>query len=189
MKRIKIDNGDGTVSMADPLFPEALFNRTYLDYLLACGSRGVAPSLSLEEYETGSGYDLYIDQYAQVASQVIGPDGVTVVGNFPYEIILAGNVPVDRTFRAAWEPKPGVVGVNMPRARIMQMDRIRGRRAIKFVELDNAHRTADDDNDGQLKAQIAQERKVLRDIPETFDLEVATTPEELANLWPPELSE
>lgn len=104
-----------------------------------------------------------------------------------YEIIPVSSVPNNRTFREAWERGSGTVSVNMEKARGLWMAKIRASRNLKLNELDVAYMRADEENNGQLKAQIAQQKLALRNLPETFDLSSATTPEELKAIWPSEL--
>lgn len=70
------------------------------------------------------------------------------------------------------------VKVNMNKARDIHMGRIRGARDIKLAKLDIE----------QLKGEdVAEEKQTLRDLPNTFDLTSASTPEELKALWPNKL--
>ena len=75
--------------------------------------------------------------------------------------------------------------INMPKARGIQMDKIREVRnkelAVKDIEFMKALEADDDSH----KA-IAAEKQVLRDIPQTFDL-TTNTAEELKEKWPTEL--
>jgi hypothetical protein len=58
------------------------------------------------------------------------------------------------------------------------MDNIRSKRDEKLKELDIE----------QLKGvDVSAQKQVLRDIPQTFDLTGAATPDELKTLWPPEV--
>lgn len=97
-----------------------------------------------------------------------------------WRIVDVTAIPQDRTFRNAWtdnEPTP-TVDVDMVKARDIHMDCIRKARDEKMKALDIE----------QLKGvDVAAEKQALRDIPQTFNLEVAATPEELKTLWPDEL--
>lgn len=91
------------------------------------------------------------------------------------EKIEPHQIPKDRTFRDAWGHD---LKVRMPKARQIHMDRIRVARDRRLKELDIE----------TLKGIDVQDKKqVLRDIPQNFDLTIATTPEELSALWPTEL--
>ena len=93
----------------------------------------------------------------------------------PFQILADGAMP-DRTFRAAWKAVPGGVEVDMPRARVIHMGRIRVKRDKELKRLDIE----------QLKGvDVEAQKQVLRDLPQTIDLATAATPEEL--LSPPEL--
>lgn len=93
--------------------------------------------------------------------------------------ITADKIPTDRTFRNAWKHgDDGLVTVHMPTARNMHMDKIREERNKKLQHLDVEQLKGND---------VAAEKKIMRNIPQTFDLTGATTPEELSALWPDEL--
>lgn len=81
----------------------------------------------------------------------------------------------DRTFRDAWGHD---LKVDMPRARAIHMDKIRIARDEKLVGLDIETLRGND-------VQVAKQK--LRDIPQSFDLSVAKTPDSLKLLWPEEL--
>lgn len=86
-------------------------------------------------------------------------------------------IPGDETFRDAWVDggdQAGIV-VDMPKAREIHMARIRHTRNVKLKELDIETMKGRD---------VQSEKQVLRDLPQTFDLSVAQTPEQLKELWP-----
>jgi len=77
--------------------------------------------------------------------------------------------------------------INMAKARGIQMDKIREVRNKELVKKDIDFMKALEADDGSHKA-ISAEKKVLRDIPQTFDLTTENnSPEELKNKWPEEL--
>ena len=78
------------------------------------------------------------------------------------------------------------VVINMPKARGIQMDKIRVVRDKELAKKDIEFMKALEADDGSHKA-IAAEKQVLRDIPQTFDL-TTETPEQLKKLWPEGLS-
>jgi len=82
----------------------------------------------------------------------------------------------DRSFREAWGHD---LKVDMPRARVKHMERIRRMRDKKLKELDIETLKGND---------VQEEKQVLRDIPATFDLDSASTPDELKALLPKELA-
>ncbi len=106
------------------------------------------------------------------------------------QVIDTVDIPTDRTFRNAWENKTTHVEVNMPKARIMHMDVIRKIRDIKLKILDTELMIAQEQQeqgDIALATSLISQKQVLRDIPQIFDLTVATTPDELKILMPSEL--
>ena len=76
--------------------------------------------------------------------------------------------------------------INMPKARGIQMDKIREVRNKELAKKDIEFMKALEADDGSSTA-IAVEKQTLRDIPQTFDL-TTDTPEELKNKWPEGLS-
>ena len=96
-------------------------------------------------------------------------------------------IPADRTFRGAWEDSVGVVVVNMTKAKLLHMARIRQARDAKLAELDTESLLAIESDDKLKQKQITDLKQVLRDIPQTLDLGQAQTPEQLKALWPAEL--
>ena len=104
-----------------------------------------------------------------------------------WRFIRDDELSLDRTYRAAWEDT-GSLAVNMPRARAIHMDLIRAARTPFFKALDDAYLRADEAGDTARKRQVAAQKQALRDLPTTFDLSGARTPEELKALWPQELS-
>lgn len=105
-------------------------------------------------------------------------------------IVEDHEVPSDRTFRNAWVKGqgPNKVDVDMPKAREIHMTKIRKARDKKLADMDVQYMRADEAGNASEKAAIAQQKQALRDIPTTFDLSVATTPDELKALWPAELA-
>ena len=87
-----------------------------------------------------------------------------------------------RVFRSAWKVEAGVVDVDMPKARGIQMDKIREVRNKELAKKDIEFMKALEADDGSSTA-IATEKQALRDIPQTFDL-TTDTPEELKEKWP-----
>lgn len=102
--------------------------------------------------------------------------------------VLVGEIedawPTDRTFRDAWEHQSGRVVVNMSKARAVHMGRVRVARDQALVALDAPFLRAVEEGDVPEQRRIAAEKKRLRDLPATFDLSGAATPEALAALWP-----
>ena len=75
--------------------------------------------------------------------------------------------------------------VNMPKARGIQMDKIRAVRNKELVAKDIEFMRAIEDGDTDVQATIKAKKQELRDIPQTFDLTTDNdTPEELKAKWP-----
>lgn len=104
-----------------------------------------------------------------------------------WSLIDPATIPEGREFRDALREDDGKVSHDMPRARGIHMKRIRARRNEKLAELDPEYMRADEDNDVPKKRAIAAQKRALRDLPATFDLEKAQTVDELTTLWPEEL--
>ncbi len=104
-------------------------------------------------------------------------------------ITNVSNIPSNRDFRNAWtDDTPGVkVDVDMPKARDIHMDKIRVARDKKLIDFGIEQIIAAEQDDTVKLDLIKIEKQVLRDLPQTFDLTIATTPEELKALWPTEL--
>ena len=100
----------------------------------------------------------------------------------------AGDIPTDRTYRDAWERdtsrRSAVVKTNMPKARKIHMDKIRRLRDSELEKLDKDWMKALGQNDTAQADRVEGRRQILRDIPQTFDLSTAKTPDELKALWP-----
>lgn len=89
------------------------------------------------------------------------------------------DIPKNRSLRDAWaDNKPGTqIDIDMNVARNVHMNKIRRARDERLEELDK--RKYDD--------SFEVERQKLRDLPQTFDLTKANTPEAINALWPTEL--
>lgn len=88
----------------------------------------------------------------------------------------------------AWEmDADGRPKVNIVKARLVQMDKIRTVRDVELTKLDVPAARALEDNDLPAQAAIAAQKQTLRDVPQTFDLDKLKTPETLKGAWPTEL--
>lgn len=103
----------------------------------------------------------------------------------PFEIVATSEIPSDRIFRNAWGKNGVKIKIDMPKARLIQMDKIR---ETRNRELDKS------DKQVLKKLGIGEEiftletkRQALRDIPQTFDLSGYKTPETLKAAWPDDL--
>lgn len=104
----------------------------------------------------------------------------TVPAGLSYRIINTSELPTDRTYRNAWtdEYPTNTVDVNMVKARVLHMEKIRKARDAKLKVLDVETMKG-------INVQAA--KQILRDLPATVDLSVSTV-EELKLLWPVELA-
>jgi len=88
----------------------------------------------------------------------------------------------------AWEmDTDGRPKVNIVKARVVQMDRIRKVRDAELEKLDVPYMRAMEAADTEEQEKISAQKQTLRDIPETFDLETFTTPTTLKDAYPDEL--
>jgi|TARA_B100000809_G_scaffold253211_1_gene288952 hypothetical protein len=87
-------------------------------------------------------------------------------------------------FRDAWEDNGTTIQVNMPKARDIHLGRIRRQRDDELAKLDVPYLKALESGDTAEQAHIAAQKQALRDIPQTFDLYSAKTPESLKSRWP-----
>lgn len=90
----------------------------------------------------------------------------------------------DRTFREAWTMGAGRTDVDMPKARIIHMGRIREARDAELAKLDVPYLKALETGDTIEQSRIAALKQELRDLPATFNLSTAKTPETLKSRWP-----
>lgn len=97
------------------------------------------------------------------------------------------DLPAERTFRNAWTSSGTRVTVDMPTARVIHLDRIRRVRNTRLNVLDKDWMRAVGQGDTVGAATIEAQRQALRDLPQTFDLTTAATPEELMARWPSQL--
>lgn len=116
-----------------------------------------------------------VDDYDAVIERSI-PPGVA------YNIVDVTTIPSDRTFRNAWVKGVDRVEVDMPKAREIHMGRIRKARGKELDKSDIG--VSKEVENGPVSKALKDKRQALRDLPATFDLSIATNPEELKALWP-----
>lgn len=97
--------------------------------------------------------------------------------------------PASRYFRDAWRRNGIGVDVDMPIARTIKTGKIRKERDTRLAAEDIAYMRADEANNAENKAFIAQRKQALRDLPDTVqpNLDSIATPEELEAfepVWP-----
>lgn len=131
------------------------------------------------------GFDTDDDALAVVGTLNVPVDAADVV-----ECTVA-DLPADRSFRDAWVRHTGpgpAATVDMAKARLIHMGRIRDARDAALKDKDVEWMRAMGAKDQTLADQVEAERQMLRDLPQTFNLSVALTPDELKALWPAQLS-
>lgn len=107
-------------------------------------------------------------------------------------IILATNVPSDRTFRNGWEKSGGLVQHNMPKCRALQRDRIREVRKAALPALDAEisrlmpAAIAGNATARQAIADLEARRQAWRDAPADPRIDAARSIEELKAITLPE---
>ena len=89
----------------------------------------------------------------------------------------------------AWEMgADGLPEINLAKARVVQMDKIRAVRNEELLKLDLPSLIAIERGDTDTQSEIKAKKQILRDIPATFDITTdADTPEKLKAKWPTEL--
>lgn len=92
-----------------------------------------------------------------------------------------GEIPTDRTFRAAWKAD---LTVDMDKARAIQKQRMRDARAPLLASLDVEYQRADEAGDDVAKAEIIVRKQVLRDVTADPAIAAAKTPDDLKAVWP-----
>lgn len=101
--------------------------------------------------------------------------------------IAEADIPDDASFKEAWRDDGEKVVVDMSTARAIHMDRIREARDRELAALDFETMRAVGAGDDAKRDEVETRKQALRDIPQTFDLSQAKTPDELKDLWPEEL--
>ena len=101
------------------------------------------------------------------------------------QIVDVSAIPVDRSFRNAWEiVAGGRIEHDMGKCREIHKDRLRAIRAPKLVALDIEYQRADEDGDVQRKQAVAAKKRALRDVTVDPRIQAAQTPEELKAVIP-----
>lgn len=93
-------------------------------------------------------------------------------------------IPQSREFRDEWRQDGDSIVIDQILAQAKHMSRIKEMRQKKFEEMGFPQRLNEQVETAVLDEQTRLELQRLRDIPQTFDLSVAKTPEELKALWP-----
>jgi hypothetical protein len=100
------------------------------------------------------------------------------------QIVDASEVPSDRTFRNAWKQQGALVEVDMAKARVIHLDKLREQRKPILAALDIEWMMAVAKSDTETARAIEGKRQALRDMPTDIDaqLKQAATPEELKSV-------
>ncbi len=107
-----------------------------------------------------------------------------------YKTFNQEDLPADRYFRDAWVADiENNLEVDMNKAKDIHMSAIRKWRDEQLASLDGPSLRAIETQDADAIAEIFAEKQALRDIPQTIDLDVANTPEELKNIKPEGMKE
>ena len=93
-------------------------------------------------------------------------------------------IPSDRTFRNAWKQNAGKVEHDMAKCRDLWRAHLRVLRKPKLEALDAEYMRADEIGDTGLKAQIAAQKQVLRDVTVDPAIDAAQTPQALKQFLP-----
>ncbi len=93
---------------------------------------------------------------------------------------------LSREYRDAWDDVNGEIQFNMRRARAIHISRIRSKRDKKLQALDIDYMIATEKGDSAAIRRIAEEKRVLRDLPATIQpkLDECKTIEELKAISP-----
>jgi len=177
MKRRLFERPDGSTAIVFPA-PQGR-RKILLGYTTEkdpdTGAEYKRPVYGLEPEETW---------YERVFARATPPDAVDVLDvedeDLPWE---------HKDFIDAWViDKTGrKPRVGMAKAREIHMNRIRAVRDEELKKLDTPYMLALERGLTAEAQAIAQQKQRLRDIPQTFDLSAAQTPEELRQMWPEEL--
>lgn len=175
---------DGSIAITHAVVPPEPTVRTE-SMLVGQDTEEGGVSTIVEKTPLRALYDTDMDTFlAAIAAAAQATDATLV------DAIVIGTqlvLPPDRTFRGAWRSDATGVSIDMPVARTIHMDRIREARNKVLASKDREYMIADERGNNTDKQTIAAAKQVLRDIPATVDLSVATTPEQLDALWPVEV--
>jgi hypothetical protein len=88
-------------------------------------------------------------------------------------IINVADLPSDRAYRDAWKHDKGVISLNMERARVICMDKLRDERKPILESLDIDWMKAIGTKNETLADEIESKRQALRDMPITLSTNLA----------------
>lgn len=131
--------------------------------------------------ETLSKFGTEDEAIAHVRSKSVPTDATEI------KVIDESALPANRKFRDAWVSGDAEAAVDMAKARVIHMNRIREVRNDELKKEDINFQRALESEDASAKTSVANKKQALRDIPQTFDLSGASTSDELDALWPEDL--
>jgi len=154
-------------------------------------------TVTLDDTTVG-GTTIYTDTKTEwlnrfIAKGVTAPDAaIPLHADTAYHLVDGSDVPADHScnlhceFRDSWEWNGGVK-VNMVKARLQHMARIRAVRDAELVKLDIPWMKAVETGNTSDQATITTQKQTLRDLPTTFSLDSYADPVALKAAWPSEL--
>ena len=102
-----------------------------------------------------------------------------------HKIVPHDYVPSNWQFRNAFTDNGLAVVVDMDKAREIQLNRIRVARNAKLKDLDVPFMRALESGNQTAIQMITEQKRILRDLPKTFDITTGVlTPEQLSAKWP-----
>ena len=101
--------------------------------------------------------------------------------------VIPESNPGDRYFRNSLTDVGGVITVDMPKARVIHMDRIRLVRNVELERESGSQFRQPPEIEAIFTPAHQAKLQELRDIPQTFDLERFPNPQSLKAAWPTEL--
>lgn len=155
-------------------------------------------TVTLDDTTVG-GTTIYLDSKTErlnrfIAKGVAAPDAaIPLHADTAYHLVDGSDVPADHScslrceFRDSWEWRDDGVRVNMPKARLQHMERIRAVRNTELAKLDVPWMKAVEDGNTSDQATITTQKQTLRDLPATFSLDGYADPVSLKAAWPSEL--
>ena len=128
----------------------------------------------------------YDNDEAKVLNRVIERNKTVgqIAVDAPYWIVDSDEVPTDHYFFEAWEYRDNSVRVNMVKARNIHLTNIRQARNAKLALLDIPFIRAIESGDNDEIKRITTEKQVLRDIPQTLNLDAYDDTDTLKSVWP-----
>jgi hypothetical protein len=205
MQIIIFTAADGTLWVMRPMYNDKARPRKpeYADLIppaLPAGETSVTVgdvTVTLDDTTVG-GTTIYLDSKTErlnrfIAKGIAAPDAaIPLNADTAYHLVDGSDVPTDHScslrceFRDSWEWDDGVK-VNMVKARLQHMTRIRAVRDTELAKLDAPWMKAVEAGNTSDQATITTQKQTLRDLPATFSLDGYADPVALKAAWPSEL--